>query len=152
MVVMRRSRFVMPEGALCRSAPLRGEDFCLFHSPTHAEEAAEARRLGGLRRRKEKTLAGAYDLEGLRSVPDIQRLLEIATLDTLSLENSVARNRTLAYLGQSALKCLEVGELEDRLAMLEAAVRSRDLSPASAFDLDLDLEAEPDDDPKELTS
>ena len=148
----RRCTYVMPDGALCRSSPLLGEDLCLFHSPAHAEEAQEARRLGGLRRRREKTLLGAYAFAGLGTVPDIQRLLEIATLDTLSLENSVARNRTLAYLGQSALKCLEVGELEDRLAMLEAAVRSRDLSPASAFDLDLDLEAEPDDDPKELTS
>ena len=42
----------------------------------------------------------------------------MAVIDTLSLENSVARSRTLAYLGQTALKCLEVGELEDRLALV----------------------------------
>lgn len=50
----------MPDGRSCRSAPLREEEYCLFHSPDHEEEATEARRLGGLRRRKEKTLAGAY--------------------------------------------------------------------------------------------
>jgi hypothetical protein len=129
---------------------MKGEDFCFWHSPAHAEEADEARRLGGLRRRRERTVAGAYEFGGLGTVADIRRLLEVAVIDTLSLENSVARSRTLAYLGHTALKCLEVGELEDRLALLEAAVRSRDLSPASAFDLDLDLDAEPDD-PKELT-
>lgn len=141
----------MPDGRRCGAPALRGEDFCLFHSPSHEEEAAEARRLGGLRRRKEKTLAGAYEFEGLGSVADIQRLLEIAVLDTLALENSVARSRTLAYLSQTALKCLEVGELEERLGLLEAAVRSRDLSPISACDFDLDLEAEEDPEPKELT-
>ena len=79
------------DGSPCRSAPMRGEDFCFFHSPAHEEEADEARRLGGLRRRKEKTLAGAYEFGGLATVPDIRRLLEMATLDTLALENSVAR-------------------------------------------------------------
>ena len=63
--------------------------------------------------------------QGLATVADIRRLLEVAVIDTLSLENSVARTRTLAYLAQTALKCLEVGELEDRLALLEAAVRSQ---------------------------
>lgn len=65
----------------------------MFHSPDHAKEAAEARRL--------------------------------AVLDTLSLENSVAHSRTLAYLAQVALKALEVGEFEARLEALEKAVIPR---------------------------
>jgi len=150
MVKNRGCKYVMPNGRRCGAPALRGEEFCLFHSPAHEEEAAEARRLGGLRRRKEKTLAGAYEFEGLRTVTDIQRLLEIAVLDTLALENSVARSRTLAYLSQTALKCLEVGELEERLALLEAAVRNRGLPPVSDFDLDLDIEEDPE--RKELTS
>jgi hypothetical protein len=103
MVVMRRCKYVMADGRLCRSAPLVGEDYCLFHSPTHEEEAQEARRLGGLRRRRERTVAGAYEFAGLGAVADIRRLLEVATIDTLSLENSVSRSRTLAYLAQTAL-------------------------------------------------
>jgi len=147
---MRTCRFVREDGSPCRSAPMKGEDFCFWHSPDHAEEADEARRLGGLRRRRERTVAGAYEFGGLATVSDIRRLLEVAVIDTLSLENSVARSRTLAYLGQTALKCLETGELEERLALLESAVRSRDHSPASAFDLDLDLDAVEDPEPKEL--
>ncbi|MBN1321152.1 MAG: hypothetical protein JXA87_09965 [Thermoleophilia bacterium] len=149
MLKNRGCEFVMGDGRLCRSPALRGERFCLFHSPEHEEEAAEARRLGGLRRRKEKTLVGAYELEGLRTVPAIQRLLEIATLDVLALENSVARARALTYICQTALRCLEVGELEERLEALEAALRSREPAPTSPFDLDLDIDEDPQ--PKELT-
>jgi hypothetical protein len=141
---MRTCRFVREDGSPCRSAPMKAGDYCFWHSPTHTEEADEARRLGGLRRRKERTVAGAYEFAGLATVSDIRRLLEVAVIDTLSLENSVARSRTLAYLGQTALKCLEVGELEDRLSLLEAAVRNRDLSPAADFDLDLDLDEDPE--------
>jgi hypothetical protein len=148
MVKSRGCTHLMPDGRLCQSPALRGESFCLFHSPDHGEEAAEARRLGGLRRRKEKTLAAAYDLEGLRSVPDIQRLLEIATLDALALENSVSRVRALTYICQTGLRCLEVGELEERVALLETALAHRDVSRVSDFDLDLD--ADEDDEPKEL--
>jgi hypothetical protein len=123
---------------------MRDHDFCFWHSPEHAEEADEARRLGGLRRRRERTVAGAYEFGGLSTVADIRRLLEVATIDTLSLENSVARSRTLAYLAQTALRCLEVGELEDRVAMLEAAVRSRDPEPVPVFDIDLDISEDPE--------
>jgi hypothetical protein len=127
---------------------MKDHEFCFWHSPDHTEEADEARRLGGLRRRKERTVAGAYEFAGLSTVSDIRRLLEVAAIDTLSLENSVARARTLAYLAQSALKCLEVGDLEERLALLEAAVRSREPDPSPTFDLDLDIEEDPE--PKEL--
>ena len=96
-----------------------------MHSPEHAEEVAEARRLGGLRRRKEKAVSGAYDFEGLGSILRIRRLLEVAILDTLSLENSVARSRTLAYLAQVAVNLLEKGELESRLAAMEGALGPR---------------------------
>ena len=50
-----------------------------MHSPEHAKEAQDARRLGGLRRKKEVMLSGAYDLEGLDTIAGIRRLLQIAT-------------------------------------------------------------------------
>ncbi len=113
------------DGSPCRAPPLHDAELCLMHSPEHAEEVAEARRLGGLRRRKEKAVSGAYDFEGLGSILRIRRLLEVAILDTLSLENSVARSRTLAYLAQVAVNLLEKGELESRLAAMEGALGPR---------------------------
>src|SRR5680860_925662 len=74
----RTCQFVREDGSPCRSAPMKGEPFCFWHSPAHTEEAAEARRLGGLRRRRERTVAGAYEFAGLGTVADIRRLLEVA--------------------------------------------------------------------------
>lgn len=125
MVASRTCKATKEGGPPCGSPPLQDGDFCLMHDPEHAEQMAEARRLGGLRRRKEKTVSEAYDIEDLENVGQIRRLVKIAVLDTLSLENSVARSRTLAYLAQVALKALEAGETEERLRALEEAVQPR---------------------------
>ena len=90
-----------------------------MHSPEHMKEVQEARRLGGLRRKLESTIASAYRFASLDSVEDILRIVLIAALDALSLENSMSRARTLAHLAQVALRILEVGEIEERVAALE---------------------------------
>jgi hypothetical protein len=89
------------------------------------EEAEKARTLGGQRRRREKITEGAYDLEGLDTVTGIRRVLEVALLDLMSMENSVARSRTLISGALAAAKLLEVGEQEERLQALEAALGPR---------------------------
>jgi hypothetical protein len=96
--------------------------YCIMHSPEHAKEVQEARRLGGLRRKREVTLAGAYEFDGLGTVEGIRRLLEVAVLDTLGMENSLSRSRTIAYMAQIALKALEASDLEQRIAVLEQAI------------------------------
>ena len=107
-----------------------------MHSPEYAEEIAEARRLGGLRRRREVAVSGAFEFNGLETVADLRRLLKIAALDTLGLENSIARARTLGYLVGVAGKLLETGELEQRLAALEAAVQGQKNLPESVFNVE----------------
>ncbi len=121
----RPCKAIKSNGEPCRQAPLPDFDFCFWHSPDHKAEAAEARRLGGLRRRREKTVQGAYEFEGLQNVDDVRRLLEIAVMDTLGLENSVARSRAIAYLAQVALKMFEFREFDDRLEALEGMMSPR---------------------------
>ena len=119
---------------MCQAAaPVKDGDHCFWHSPEYAEDVAEARRLGGLRRRREVAVSGAYEVNGLETVGDLRRLLVIASLDTLGLENSIARARTLGYLVGVAGKLLETGEVEERLAALEAAHGQKTL-PESVFD------------------
>jgi len=125
MAAARKCNAETGEGAPCRQAPLQYREYCFWHDPEHAGEAMEARRLGGLRRRREKTVAVAYDLEGLATLDQIRRLVEIAVTDTLGLENSIARSRVLAYLAQVALKVVEAAELQERVAALETAMGSR---------------------------
>jgi hypothetical protein len=111
------------DGRPCKATPLREEAFCFFHSPETAEEAADARRLGGLHRRKRKSVSAVYGFNGLRTIPDLTALLETASIETLAIENSINRNRTLVSIVSAAAKLLEVGELADRIAALETAAR-----------------------------
>jgi hypothetical protein len=65
------------------------------------------------------------DLEGLDSVAGIRRLLHVALLDAVGLENSVARSRVIISGVLAAAKLLEVGEQEERLQAIEAALGPR---------------------------
>jgi hypothetical protein len=106
-------------------APQHDRPYCFAHDPERATDAADARRLGGLRRRKEGTIALAYDLPGLDTVAGVRRLLEIVETDGLSLDNGIARLRILISTAGTAIALLKVGELEERLAALEAVVQHR---------------------------
>lgn len=131
MVMRRRCSFARTDGQPCQMAPQRDRPYCFAHDPERAAEAAEARRLGGLRRRKEGTIALAYDLPGLDSVEGIRRLLDVVVTDGIGLENGIARLRVLISAALAAAKLLETGELEERIAALEAAHRHPDQSPAA---------------------
>ena len=110
-------------GRVCRATPMRDAAFCFWHNPESDEEVTEARRLGGIRRRREKAVASAYDLGSLDTVGALRRVLELAVFDALGLENSIARARVLLSAVLAGAKLLEVGDFEARLAELEAAVR-----------------------------
>ena len=104
---------------------MRDAPFCFWHSPDTAEELAEARRTGGYHRRKKRTVASVYGFGGLRTIEDNQALLETVAVETLALENSVARNGTLTRIVTAGARLLELGDLETRLAALEAATAAK---------------------------
>jgi len=130
MVMKRTCRTVKANGEQFKAHPLRDSDYCFMHDPRRARERAEARRLGGLRRRREKATSQVFDWGGLEKVEEIQRILEVAIVDTLGLDNSPARSRTLGYLASLSLKALEIGELEARVSALEQILHVR--SPGDA--------------------
>jgi hypothetical protein len=115
----------MPDGQACRAGPQRDRPYCFAHDPERAADAADARRLGGLRRRKEGTIAVAYDLPGLDTVVGIRRLLDIVVTDGVGLDNGIPRLRVLISTAVAAMNLLKVGELEERLAALEGVIGHR---------------------------
>ena len=126
MVVSRSCGGYKQNGEACQAAPLSDSEFCFLHSPDHTEEAAAARKLGGQRRRRESTLAGAYEVGPLDTVGGIRRVLEVVTYDGLGMEaSSVARGRLLIAAALALTKLLEVGELEQRVTELELTVKPR---------------------------
>ena len=127
-IQIRRCRATTATGGPCDATPMREQDWCFWHHPEHQKDATEARRLGGNRRKREGMVAGAYEFNGLRSVDDIRRLLEIAVVDALGLDNSIARVRALASLAVAAVKLLESGEFEERLEAIEAVLEPRRLA------------------------
>ena len=118
----RACRALKTNGRPCRAPALRAGSACFWHAPESTEAAAEARRLGGLRRRREGTIGGAYALAGFRTGADLQRVLELALTDTLELENSIPRTRALAHLVAVAARVKETTEWEARLQALEDGV------------------------------
>jgi hypothetical protein len=122
MVVPRNCQGTNTKGERCRAFPIRDSDFCVFHDPEYAEAVQEARRVGGMRRRKEVTVAVAFDFEGLESIPRIRRLLEIAAADLLGMETTLGKVRAMGYVAQVAVTLLEKGEHEERLEAIEAVL------------------------------
>src|SRR5664280_3153309 len=122
MVARRSCTFLMPDGRACRAGPQRDRPYCFSHDPERAEEAAEARRLGGLRRRKEGTIAVAYDLPGLDTADGVRRIFEIVRADLLGQENTIGRARALIAVGVAATNLLKTSDFEERLTALETVV------------------------------
>lgn len=116
----RACTYVMPEGRTCRATPLRDAPFCFWHSPDTADELAEARRTGGFHRRKKRAVATIYGFSGLRTIEDLQTLLETLVTETMALDNSLSRNRTAGAFVTIGAKLLETGDLALRIAALEA--------------------------------
>jgi hypothetical protein len=133
MVIKRRCAYAKATGEACAMAPLHDRPYCFAHDPDGAAEAAEARRLGGLRRRKEGTIAVAYDLPGLDSVAGIRRLLDIVVTDGVGMDNGIPRLRVLISTATAATNLLKVGELEERLSAVEAAVGQHRSDDSAAF-------------------
>jgi hypothetical protein len=89
LAVHRLSWTVITAGCMTRKMP---------------EAVAEARRLGGLRRRRKGSVQLAYGFNGLAAIHDLRRLLEIVAVDTLSRDNGVPRNRTVVALVMAGAK------------------------------------------------
>lgn len=109
------------QGEPCQAAPLTDSEFCFTHDPSRALERANARRRGGRNSSRAGSVVGSLvQPVQLRSMAAIQAQLEAVVTDTLHQANSAQRSRTLGSLLSLAMKALEVGELEGRLAALEA--------------------------------
>lgn len=119
-------------GAPCRMPPAAGASLCFTHDPERAQERAAARKRGGYNRRTAPGELASADVE-IRSAADVQRVLVAVLKDAAKLENSVQRAKALGSLLLVALRTLEVGELEQRLAALEQQLRRQADARTGAF-------------------
>jgi hypothetical protein len=118
----RRCTETNKRGERCGFPPQRENDLCWLHDPEHAEAAQEARRTGGMRRKRENTLSGAFDFAGIESEGGLARLLDIAAFDTLAQEAGHQKARTLVAIVVAGEKVLHAKELEERVEALESVL------------------------------
>ena len=118
----------------CKATNSRGEPcqaaagdsgYCFWHDPAKAAQCRAARSKGGRARHGRHIDKGAGGPVEIRSVADVIALLVRAVNDTLTMEISLQRARVLGYLAGGALKCLEIGDLEERVAELERVLKER---------------------------
>ena len=131
LVGPRGCTYLMPDGRPCGATRRRAVPFCWVHDPDASEEATESRRLGGLRRRRERTLAVTYDLTGVSTPAELTRVVEIATHDTLAERSSLARARTLLLAVRTGLQVRFETVIEARLRAVEEAQARRRRTPST---------------------
>ncbi len=123
-------------GSPCRACPAPGKSFCTFHDPRPAAAAAQAtaRQEGG-RRRSLPRAALPTDLPDITvaGVRDIGPLLS-ETINQVRkglLDPRIAN--TVGYLASVLIRAFEVGDLENRIALLESATQHSSPTPTNAF-------------------
>ena len=99
---------------------VNNSEYCFFHDPTMANRRAEARKIGGYNRRVLKRIPQNH--RPIKSVHDVNIIIESAINDALALEPSQSQLKTIGYLCQIALKGQELGSLEDRVISIEKRI------------------------------
>lgn len=127
-------------GQACKGFCLPGSDYCIAHDPNSGALRAKARRAGGKARhgRKIGTTGITEALIELHTVGDVLSVLQRVINDAFSMEKSLARSRTIGSLCTVAIKAIEVGEHEQRLAAIEAqlaVLRSDDIRMQAVAEL-----------------
>jgi len=131
-----RCEHVKADGKHCRAWKLHGSDYCFFHDPAKAAERASARQAGG-RKGKAAVLPPETPLLPVRTAGEVIELLAetIHQVRTGQLDPRVGN--CIAYLSGIVLKATEQGEMEQRLAALEAIVAGQ-RQPENLFDANPD--------------
>lgn len=110
-------------GEACAAYAVSGSDYCFSHAPERREERLAARRKGG-KARQAPSVAAAPENVSLRTVEDVQALLELVVVDTLAMQNGQARNRLLIAAAQAALTAVEkeidIGAIRELVERIEA--------------------------------
>lgn len=115
------------DGTPCQAYAVAGSDYCFHHDPARAAERREARRRGGRARHgRHIGPVGPAEPVALDTMADVAALLKCTIDDTLKLENSLQRARTVGYLANLFIKALEMAALERQVAALERVLRSRE--------------------------
>lgn len=120
---MKSCKAKTTSGDPCAAHP-GASGFCWAHDPALARKRAEAHRLGGHRTHYQDP--SPWPEVDVTNAAGLLLLMAKLLRESWDLETGVARSRTLGYLIQVQKGVLEIGELEQRVAALENALKLRE--------------------------
>jgi general stress protein YciG len=109
-------------GARCKAKPHK-DGLCFFHSDP--KKAAELGRKGG-RRNRHPYETPLENVTAPESAGDVKRMMAESMAEVRTGRMDPKLGTTLAYIGTSLLKAIEVSDLETRLRALETAAEDGD--------------------------
>lgn len=125
---MKKCKAKKADGTPCQAQALKGSVFCISHDPSSGAKMAAARRKGGQRIRVAHAGDTAKLPASVRTLEDVLSVLDYSLAECLPMENSIQRGRLLVAICGAFVEAIKVGELEKRLAAIESALKSREVS------------------------
>jgi len=122
ITIDNRCEYIRPDGSHCEAKKMLGSRFCFFHNPEVIAKRLDARRRGGLARHGSTKELGIYEI---RRPIDILQVLQDCLNETVSLEASASKSKTIAYIAQVLIRGFEASEIENRLRSLEERVYNK---------------------------
>ncbi len=110
-------------GAACKMPAIGGEQYCFTHSPGTRQAQAVARKLGGQNRATPHAGDPSQIPADVQTIDQARGILNYTLQELLVMDNSIARARALLAAFDSFVKAFEIGELEARIAALEARTK-----------------------------
>lgn len=124
----RPCRAAKADGSRCRAAALPGSDFCFFHDPAKADERRAAQSFGGSRNRMKTLSADTPDMK-IEDSKDVVKLISATINQVRKGEIDPRVANAIGYLANILIKAVEQGDLEGRIADLEAVMKARSNAP-----------------------
>ncbi len=118
---MTQCTAIRPNGERCRATALPDRPQCFAHDPANRERANAARRAGGHNR--SSTVRAARRMPA--NLKDVAARLLVALEETYTGDLEPDRARAMASLAGAVCRVYEVGEVEQRIADLEARLEAR---------------------------
>ena len=112
-------------GQDCKAATRSGSSYCFFHDPAVRTERTEARRAGGTERSRKVVLPPDGPDKPLRAICDVVELVSDTVNQVRRGEIDIRVSNAVGYLSGILISALEKGQMEERIAALEVAVKAQ---------------------------
>lgn len=124
--------FIKPDGNRCRAKARPGRTLCFSHCPELKDRRDAARRAGGIASAKRAAVLPAKtpDLP-LANMADLVGLLATSINHVRRGELDPRIGNTIAYMSSVLIRALDNGELERRMADLEARLGEQNKTPVA---------------------